>query len=124
MSKNIFPPKIVDGYASPWRDGGYQLKVNEQSVGKDRYEKYKHNIALQDMWDKCLRQQRDSYGEYEVKQKSLKSVKTYISNFYKQCFEGDPLFAFVSQSYSCVRYHHWYEVSKDYHLKLYQSRQV
>ena len=124
MSKNIFPPKIVDGYASPWRDGGYQLKVNEQSVGKERYEKYKHNIALQDMWDKCLRQQQDSYGEYEVKQKSLKSVKTYISNFYKQCFEGAQLFAFVSQNYSCIRYHQWYEDSKDYLFSLCKKRQV
>lgn len=124
MSKNIFPPKIVDGYASPWRDGGYQLKVNEQSVGKECYEKYKHNIALQDMWDKCLRQQQDSYGEYEVKQKSLKSVKTYISNFYKQCFEGAQLFAFVSQNYSCIRYHQWYEDSKDYLFSLCKKRQV
>ena len=82
MLKNIFPPKIVDGFAKSWRDSGYQLKVNEQSVGKDRYEKYKHNIALQSMWDKCLKKQQSLYGECEVKQNGLKSVKKYISNFY------------------------------------------
>ena len=88
MLKNIFPPKIVDGYARLYGDSGYQLKVNEQSVSKDRYEKYKHNVALQSMWDKCLSKQQNLYNESEVKQSGLKSVNKYISRFYKQCFEG------------------------------------
>ena len=107
MLKNIFPPKIVDGYAEPCGDSGYQLKVNEQSVSKDRYEKYKHNVALQSMWDKCLSKQQNLCSESEVKQSGLKSAKKYISRFYKQCFEDAKFFTFVSKRYFCIRYHQW-----------------
>lgn len=124
MLKNIFPPKIVDGYARLYGDSGYQLKVNEQSVSKDRYEKYKHNVALQSMWDKCLSKQQNSYNESEVKQSGLKSVNKYISRFYKQCFEGAQSFTFVSQNYTCVRYHKWYRVVNTYLFDLNKKSQV
>lgn len=124
MLKNIFPPKIVDGYARLYGDSGYQLKVNEQSVSKDRYEKYKHNVALQSMWDKCLSKQQNSYNESEVKQSGLKSVNKYVSRFYKQCFEGAQSFTFVSQNYTCVRYHKWYRVVNTYLFDLNKKSQV
>ena len=124
MLKNIFPPKIVDGYAEPCGDSGYQLKVNEHSVSKDRYEKYKHNVALQSMWDKCLSKQQNLCSESEVKKSGLKSAKKYISRFYKQCFEDAQFFTFVSKRYFCIRYHQWYAVSKAYLLKLFERRQV
>ena len=124
MLKNIFPPKIVDGYARLLGDLGYQLEINEQSVSKDRYEKYKHNIALQSMWDKCLSKQQDLYGESEVKQSGLKSANKYVSRFYKQCFEDAQLFAFVSQRYSCVRYNQWDKVVQTYLSDLNKKIQV
>lgn len=124
MLKNIFPPKIIDGYAKPYGDSGYQLKVNEQSIPKNRYERYKHNVALQSMWDKCLSKQQHSYNESEVKQSGLKSVNKYISRFYKQCFEDAQLFAFVSQHYFCVRYNQWDKVVKTYLYNLNKKSQV
>ena len=124
MLKSIYPPKIVDGYAEPFGDSGYQLLVNEHSVTKDRYEKYKHNVALQSMWDNCLKKQQSLYAECKVKQNGLKSVDKYKSNFYKQSFIATQSFTFVSQRYSCIRYHQWYEVSKAYLLKLFERSQV
>ena len=114
MLKSIYPPKIVDGYAELLGDSGYQLLENEHTVSTAYYEKYKHNVALQNMWDKCLRQQQTSYDKYEVKQKGLKPVKKYIKRFYEQFFIGAQLFTLVSQSYSCISYHQWDMTLKTY----------
>ncbi|MFD1133239.1 site-specific integrase [Psychrobacter sanguinis] len=124
MLKSIYPPKIVDGYAEPFGDPGYQLLVDEHHVSTARYEKYKHNVALQNMWDKCLRQQQTSYDDYEAKQKSLKSVKKYIKRFYEQFFIGAQLFTFVSQGFSCTSYHPWDRVVKTYLSDLNKKSQV